>query len=85
MKDPEAKTALAQVDSSRVQPQMKEADDAAKQNNWVRAAACLKDAVTIAPNLSIVHRKLAEALNKLGDSKEAQRETKRADDLDKEK
>jgi tetratricopeptide (TPR) repeat protein len=85
LKDPEAKTALAQVDSSRVQPLMKEADEAAGQNNWVRAAASLKDAVTIAPNLSSVHRKLAEALIKLGDSKEAQRETKRADDLDKEK
>lgn len=85
LKDPEAKIALAQVDSSRVQPQLKEAEEAAKENNWVRASASLKDAVTIAPNLSIVHRKLAEALNKLGDSKEAQREIKRADDLDKEK
>jgi tetratricopeptide (TPR) repeat protein len=85
LKDPDAKVALAQVDSSRVQPLMKEAEDAAKENNWVHASASLKDAVTIAPNLSIVHRKLAEALNKLGDSKEAQREIKRADDLDKEK
>lgn len=83
LKDPEAKTALAQVDSSRVQPMLKEADEHTKKSDWVRASASLKDAVTIAPNLSIVHRRLSEVLKQLGDTKEAQREAKRADDLDK--
>jgi tetratricopeptide (TPR) repeat protein len=83
LKDPEAKSALAQIDSSRVQPMFKEADEAAKKGDWVKASASLKDAVTIAPNLPIVHRKLSEALRQLGDSKEAQRESKKADDLEK--
>ena len=83
LKEPQAKAALDQIDASRVQPMLKEADLAAKQNNWVMAAANLKDAVTLAPNLVIVHRKLAEALKQLGDAKEAQRETKRADELEK--
>jgi tetratricopeptide (TPR) repeat protein len=83
LKDPEAKTALAQVDSSRVAPMFKEADDAIAKDNWVAAAASLKDAMTLAPNLAIVHRRLSEALKHLGDTKEAEREAKRADDLEK--
>jgi tetratricopeptide (TPR) repeat protein len=83
LKEPEAKVALDQIDSSRVQPMLKEAEGAAKQGNWVMAAANLKDAVTLAPNLIIVHRKLAEALKQLGDTKESQRESKKADELEK--
>lgn len=83
LKDPDAQYALAQVNSSRVAPILKEADEAAKKANWVSAAASLKDAVTIAPNLAIVHRKLSEALKQLGDTKEALREAKKADDLEK--
>jgi tetratricopeptide (TPR) repeat protein len=83
LKEPEAKAALEQIDSSRVQPMLKEAELAAKQNNWVMAAANLKDAVTLAPNLIIVHRKLAEALKQLGDTKGSQRESKKADELEK--
>jgi tetratricopeptide (TPR) repeat protein len=83
LKDPEAKDALRQVDISRVQPMLKEADEAIKKGNWVQAAASLKDAITLAPNLSIVHRRLSEVLKQLGDTKEAQREAKRADELEK--
>ena len=83
LKNPEAKVALAQVDISRVQPQLKQADEAVRKGNWVDAAASLKDAETLAPNLPVVHRRLAEALKQMGDSKEAQREAKRADELDK--
>jgi tetratricopeptide (TPR) repeat protein len=83
LKDPEAKEALAQVDISRVQPMFKEADEKIKKSDWVGASSSLKDAEAIAPNLPIVHRRLAEALKQLGDTKEAQRESKRADDLEK--
>ncbi len=62
---------------------LKEAEVASKKGDWVVAAANLKDAVTLAPNLVIVHRKLAEALKQLGDAKESQRESKKADELEK--
>ena len=42
---------------------LKEADLASEKGNWVMAAADLKDAVSLAPNLAIVHRKLAVALS----------------------
>ncbi len=83
LKEGEAKTALDQIDSSRVQPMLKEADIASKQGNWVMAAANLKDALSLAPNLPIVHRKLAAALKQLGNTKEADKENKKADELDK--
>ena len=47
------------------------------------AAADLKDAVTLAPNLAVVHRKLAEALKQLGNTKESLKESKKADELEK--
>ncbi len=83
LKEPEAKIALDQIDSSRVQPMLKEAELASKQGNWVMAAADLKDAESLAPNLIIVHRKLAEALKQLGDTKASDRESKKADELEK--
>jgi len=83
LKNPEAKIALSQIGISRVQPQFKEADEAIRKGDWVAASASLKDAETLAPYLPVVHRRLAEALKQLGDSKEAQREAKRADELDK--
>ena len=83
LKETEAKEALDQIDSSRVQPMLKEAELATKQGNPVMAAAALKDAVSLAPNLAIVHRKLSEVLKQLGDTKAAQKEAKRADELEK--
>lgn len=85
LKEPEAKDALSQIDSSRVQPMLKEAELAMEKGNLVMAAANLKDAATLAPNLAIVHRKLAAVLKQLGDAKAAQKEAKKADDLEKEK
>jgi tetratricopeptide (TPR) repeat protein len=82
MKDPEAESMLRQINTSRVQPLLKEADKAASEKNWVQAAATLRQAIGIAPNLPLVHRKLAEALKQLGDTKEADRELKKAQDLE---
>jgi Flp pilus assembly protein TadD len=83
LNETEAKDALNQIDSSRVQPMLKEAELASAKGNWVMAAANLKDAVSLAPNLAIVHRKLAAALKQLGDNKSAAKENKRADELEK--
>ncbi len=82
MKDTEAESMLRQINTSRVQPLLKEADKAASEKNWVQAAATLRQAISIAPNLPLVHRKLAEALKQLGDTKEAERELKKATDLE---
>jgi tetratricopeptide (TPR) repeat protein len=83
LKDPDAEAALRQINTSRVQPMLEEGDRAAKENNWVKAASSYREAVSIAPNLSLVHRKLAEALRQLGDTKEADRELKKAAELEK--
>lgn len=82
MKDKEASDMLRQIDTSRVQPKLKEADKAAAEKNWVQAAASLREAVSIAPNLPLVHKRLSEALRQLGDGKEADRELKKAQELD---
>ncbi|HEY9871096.1 MAG TPA: tetratricopeptide repeat protein, partial [Candidatus Obscuribacterales bacterium] len=83
LKDPDAEAALRQINTSRVQPMLEEGDRAAKENNWVKAASSYREAVSIAPNLPLVHKKLAEALRQLGDAKEADRELKKAAELEK--
>jgi len=83
LKEAEAKDALNQIDSSRVQPMLQEAELASAKGNWVMAAADLKDAISLAPNLAIVHRKLAAVLKQLGDNKSAAKEAKKADELEK--
>jgi Tfp pilus assembly protein PilF len=44
----------------------------------------LREALSIAPNLPILHRKLADCLEKLGDTKEAKHERDKAAQLEKE-
>ena len=78
-----ADDASRQVDSSRVAKQMMEADKQMAAGDWVAASATLKEIVSLAPNLSGPHRKLADVLEKLGDSKEAERERRKAAELDK--
>src|SRR4029453_10282027 len=83
LNEPEADPALRQINTLRVQPMLDEGDKAAKEGNWVKAASSSREAASIAANLAIVHRKLSEALRNLGDNKEADRERKKADDLEK--
>jgi len=83
LKEPDADSALRQINSSRIQPYMKQAEDAINEKNWVAAASSLREAASLAPNLPIVHRKLSEVLRQLGDNKEADRELKKATELDK--
>lgn len=83
LKETDADSALRTINTSRVQPMLKDAEEAVKENNWVKAAASYREALSIAPNLPIIHRKLAEALRQLGDTKEADRELKKATELEK--
>ena len=78
-----AEDASRQVDSSRVAKPMEEADKQIAAGDMVAASATLKEVCGLAPNLPGPHRKLADVLDKLGDSKEAERERKKATDLEK--
>lgn len=84
LKDPEAKDALRQVDTSRIQKLKEEAEKQEAAGNFVAAASSWKDATTIAPSLVLPHKKLAEMLIKMGDQKEADKELKKVKDLEKE-
>ncbi|MBC7997459.1 MAG: tetratricopeptide repeat protein [Leptolyngbya sp.] len=84
LKDPEAKDALRQVDTSRIQKLKQEAEKQEAENNFVAAASSWKDAATIAPSLILPHKKLSEMLIKMGDQKEADKELKKVKDLEKE-
>jgi len=80
--DVEAAAALRQIGTSRVQPMMQEADKAMEKKDWVKAAACLREALSIGPDLSFVHRKLAEVLRQEGDTREADQEMEKATALE---
>jgi Flp pilus assembly protein TadD len=78
-----ADDASRQVDSSRIAKPMSEADRQIQSGDLVGASATLKEVVSLAPNLAGPHRKLADVLEKLGDTKEAERERKKATELEK--
>jgi len=82
LKEPGAKDMLSATDLARVKPLLDQSDKLMEQNKTIEAKACLKDAVTLAPGLPVVHRKLAEVLNKLGDTKNASAEQKKAETLE---
>jgi tetratricopeptide (TPR) repeat protein len=84
LKLPGAAEACRQLDSIRVHPQLEEADKQYGLGDFVHSAASLREALSIAPNLPILHRKLADCLEKLQDSKEAKRERDKAAALEKE-
>ncbi|MDZ4837779.1 MAG: tetratricopeptide repeat protein [Candidatus Melainabacteria bacterium] len=75
--------ALKQLDGSRFNKQINDAKQLIQAGNFVESASTLKQITRMAPDLSTPHRLLAEALDKLGEKKEAERERKKADDLDK--
>ena len=83
LKFPGAADAGKQLDIMRVQPQIEEGDKQMGANNFVSAASSYRDAIGLAPTLSILHKKLGDCLDKLGDAKEAARERKKAVELDK--
>lgn len=85
LKIPEAKAALDQINTERVQPLMQDAEKLIGSKDLPGAAAVLREAVILAPNMAKCHRKLAEVMKQMGDDKEAERENKKADDLEKAK
>jgi tetratricopeptide (TPR) repeat protein len=78
-----ADDASRQIDSSRVAKPLAEAEKQIASGDYVSASATLKEVVSLAPNLPGPHRKLADVLEKLGDTKEAERERKKATELEK--
>jgi len=83
LNDPEAKTALEQVQAARIKPILEEVDKQLAAKNLVGASSALRDALQIAPTPQL-HRRLAEILKQMGDTKEMQKELDRADKLEKE-
>jgi tetratricopeptide (TPR) repeat protein len=83
LKVPGADDASRQIDSSRIAKPLAEAEKQIQAADFVSASATLKEIVSLAPNLPGPHRKLADVLEKLGDSKEADRERKKAAELEK--
>jgi Flp pilus assembly protein TadD len=83
LKVPGADDASRQIDSSRVAKPLAEAEKQIAAGDLVSASATLKEVVSLAPNLPGPHRKLADVLEKLGDAKEADRERKKAAELEK--
>jgi Flp pilus assembly protein TadD len=83
LKVPGAEDASRQIDSSRIANPLTEADKQIAAGDMVAASATLKEIVSLAPNLPGPHRKLADVLEKLGDSKEADRERRKATELEK--
>jgi tetratricopeptide (TPR) repeat protein len=73
------------VNTIRVQPNLQEADKFLQLKDYVQAADQLQTALIKAPNLSAVHRKYAEVLRQMNDVKGAEREEKKAQDLETKK
>ncbi len=82
-KAPGALDALRQLDGSRFNKQIQDAKALIQAGNFVESASTLKQVTRMAPDLPTPHRLLGDVLDKLGEKKEAERERKKADELDK--
>ncbi len=82
-KEPGAQAALDQINATRMQPAMKEYEKCLAEKNLVGAASALKDASDLAPKNADLHRKLAALMKQSGDTKEADRETHKAEEIEK--
>lgn len=78
-----ADDALHQIDSSRINQIMGQATEFINKGDFVKAAAALRQAIILAPDLPAPHRKLQEVLAKLGDKEASEKERKKADELEK--
>jgi tetratricopeptide (TPR) repeat protein len=83
LKEPGGREKLNEVENDRVKPQMDQADQYLRENKLAEALSAARDAVTLAPGLPSVHRKLAEVMRKMGDSKGAEAEENKASTLEK--
>lgn len=84
-KIPGADDALLRLESARVKPLLDEADKFLGEKKQVEAAELLREASRLAPKLPNVHRKLADLLKSMGETKEAEREEQKIRDLEKAK
>jgi tetratricopeptide (TPR) repeat protein len=82
-KEPGAKEALDQVNAARMLPHLKEYEKNLSEKNNVGAMSALRDAIDLAPNNADLHRKLIPLLRQSGDTKEADKETKKAEEIEK--
>ncbi|CAN5357398.1 hypothetical protein BH11CYA1_BH11CYA1_24330 [soil metagenome] len=85
LKEAGASDALRQINTSRVQPLLNDAEKLIADKNNAGALAILKEAIILAPNLPSLHRKAAQVLKTMSDEGEAAKENKKADDLEKAK
>lgn len=85
LKEAGAADALRQINTSRVQPLLNDAEKLITDKNNAGALAILKEAIILAPNLPSLHRKAAQVLKAMSDEGEAAKENKKADDLEKAK
>ena len=85
LKEPGAADSLRQINTSRVQPLLNDAEKLITEKNNAGALAILKEAIILAPNLPSLHRKAAQVLKAMSDEGEAAKENKKADDLEKAK
>jgi tetratricopeptide (TPR) repeat protein len=81
--EPGAQAALDQLNSTRIQPAMKEYDKCMAEKNPVGAMTALREAIDLAPRNADLHRKLAALLRQTGDTKEADREIHNAEKIEK--
>ncbi|MEZ4542978.1 MAG: tetratricopeptide repeat protein [Cyanobacteriota/Melainabacteria group bacterium] len=73
-----AEAAFNQINSSRVKPIIDRAKEAIANKEWVKAAASLREAIRLAPELPEAHRLLGDVLDQLGDKEEAKKERDKA-------
>lgn len=85
LKAPGAEAAFRQINISRVKPLIDKSKGFIAEKNFVKAAAILRQATRIAPELSQPHRLLSQVLEKLGDKDEAKKEKEKANELEKNK
>ncbi|MCB9468603.1 MAG: tetratricopeptide repeat protein [Candidatus Obscuribacterales bacterium] len=76
-----AEAAFNQINSSRVKPIIDRAKEAIANKEWVKAAASLREAIRLAPELPEAHRLLGDVLDQLGDKEEAKKERDKANEL----
>ena len=82
-KEPNADSSLKQLDIVRIKPLLDQVEAAKKQGNWIEVSSTLREAIILAPNMPMLHEKLAEALTQLGDTQEAAKEKSKALKLEK--
>ena len=83
LKAPGAESAFKQINSSRVKPYIDRAKKQISAKEYVKAAAALREAIRLAPELPEAHKLLADVLDKLGDKEEAKKERDKSNELTK--